>query len=100
MSVTLYFRSNRSTNEQNTYFSSNISTNERRLQLFIYHEWVETLDFHLTTLRMSKASLYYYGSIANERTGNPDAFSGFGTILKMIAPLAGSLSKFVNNSIW
>ena len=43
---------------------------------------------------------YGYGSIANERTGNPDAFSGFGTMLKMTAPLVGSLSKFVNNSIW
>ena len=43
--------------------------------------------------------LLCYGKIANERTGKPDAFSGLGTILKMIAPFAGSLSKFVISSI-
>lgn len=42
----------------------------------------------------------FYGRIANDLTGKPDAFSGFGTILKMIAPLAGNRCKFVISSIW
>lgn len=43
--------------------------------------------------------LSYQGKIENERTGKPDAFSGFGTILKMIAPLGGNLSRFFMSSI-
>lgn len=35
-------------------------------------------------------STLFYGKMANERTGKPDAFSALGTILKITAPLAGT----------
>jgi hypothetical protein len=43
-------------------------------------------------------ALRHQGKIANDRTGNPDAFSGLGTIFTMTAPVAGTLSSFVNSS--
>ncbi|KER03529.1 hypothetical protein MEG1DRAFT_01798 [Photorhabdus temperata subsp. temperata Meg1] len=40
-----------------------------------------------------------YGSMANERTGKPDAFLGLATMLKMIAPRTGTWSKLAKSSI-
>ncbi len=40
-----------------------------------------------------------HGSMANERTGKPDAFLGLATMLKMTAPRTGTWSKLAKSSI-